>query len=71
MNKKAVEVCKIRLKYYPDSHFAFRSMAEAQFASGDNASAINYINKAISLAKDSGHENLSGYVEKLKSYHQN
>jgi len=71
MNEKAIEVSEIRLKYYPDSHFAYRSMADALFASGDKTSALVYINRAISLAKDSGHENLSRYFEKLESYKKN
>jgi len=68
MFKEALEVSKIRLKYYPSSHYAFRSMADAEFASGDTPSAIQNINKAISIAKKSNHENLNRYIEKLKSY---
>lgn len=71
MFKKALEVSKIRLLYYPNSHYAFRSMAEAEFASGDTTSAIENINKAIIIAKESNHENLSRYIEKLKNYSKN
>jgi len=60
MNEKAVEVCKIR-SGYPDS----------QFASGNKASAIRYINKAITLAKNSEYKNLSEYFYKLTRYEKN
>ena len=65
---EAIKVCKIRLKYYPNSHYAYRSLADAQYAAGHVGDAIINISKAIELAKGANDKSLLSYTEKLNEY---
>lgn len=65
---EAIRVSEIRLKFYPNSHYAFRSLADIQYAAGNVEGAILNIRKAIGLAKKSNNESLVSYKKKLNEF---
>ena len=64
----ALHIAKYRLKLYPHSHYAMRTLADVFHAQNNQTSALLYINKAIKLAKKENHENLDNYLEKHKKF---
>jgi len=66
--KEAIEICKIRLKYYPNSHYAYRSLADIYFSNGSVEESITSIKKAIYLASKLNDKNLGDYQDKLRTY---
>ncbi|KGJ91950.1 alpha/beta hydrolase-fold protein [Thalassotalea sp. ND16A] len=66
--EKAVYIAEKRMQFYPNSHTAQRSLAKSYFAVGNKVQAINYINKAIKLAKKQQHQNLASYQEIYQNF---
>jgi len=64
----ALHIAKYRLKLYPNSHYAMRTLADVFHAQNNQTSALLYINKAIKLAKKDNHENLANYLEKRNKF---
>ena len=64
----ALHIAEYRLKLYPNSHFAMRTLADVFHAQNNQTSALLYINKAIKLAKKENHENLDSYIKKHKKF---
>ncbi|MEW6998763.1 alpha/beta hydrolase-fold protein [Colwelliaceae bacterium BS250] len=58
---KAVYISKRRLEFYPASHTAHRSLANAYYANKNPADALKHIKQAILIATEEEHDNLTSY----------
>lgn len=65
---KAVYISQKRLAFYPGSHTAHRSLANAHYANNNKEDALKHIKEAITMATAEGHDNLTSYNELYQKF---